>query len=108
MIIEPRQATGKECCENCIHGIKTDIDNLIDCEHDGRSKDCDLVCDEYGATFDCINRTRKDALELLDKQVPKRPYFNGNVHQCGNNKCRYVIEYGNRFCRGCGQAVKWE
>ena len=47
MIIEPRQATGKECCENCIHGIKTDIDGLIDCKHDGRSKDCDLVCDEY-------------------------------------------------------------
>ena len=47
MIIEPRQKTGEACCENCIHGIKTDIDGMIDCEHDNRSKDWDLVCDWY-------------------------------------------------------------
>lgn len=47
MIINPREKTGEACCENCIHGIKTDIDGLIYYEHDGRGKDWDLVCDEY-------------------------------------------------------------
>ena len=37
----------EKCCENCIHAKETGIDGLIDCEKDGRSKDCDMVCDEY-------------------------------------------------------------
>lgn len=37
----------EECCENCINAKETDIDGLIDCKKDGRSKDCDMVCDEY-------------------------------------------------------------
>lgn len=37
----------EKCCENCIHAKETDIDGLIDCEKDGRSKDCDMVCNEY-------------------------------------------------------------
>ena len=37
----------EKCCENCIHAKETDIDGLIDCEKDGRSKDCDMICDEY-------------------------------------------------------------
>lgn len=36
------------CCENCVHAMfVADIDGLIDCEPDGRSRDCDMVCDDY-------------------------------------------------------------
>ena len=36
-----------KCCENCAYAQETDIDGLIDCEKDGRSKDSDMICDEY-------------------------------------------------------------
>lgn len=33
------------CCENCVYAMRVaDIDGLIDCELDGRSGDCDMVC----------------------------------------------------------------
>lgn len=34
-------------CEKCIYAIETDIDGLIDCQIDGRSKDVDMVCDRF-------------------------------------------------------------
>lgn len=37
----------EKCCENCVHAQMTDIDGLIDCKKDGRSKDYNMVCDEY-------------------------------------------------------------
>lgn len=37
----------ENCCENCRYARKTDIDGLIDCEKDGRSKDADMVCEDY-------------------------------------------------------------
>ncbi len=38
-------------CENCIYAIETDIDGLIDCQIDGRSKDVDMACDRFLPKF---------------------------------------------------------
>ena len=37
----------ENCCENCRYARKTDIDGLIECEKDGRSKDAEMVCEDY-------------------------------------------------------------
>lgn len=34
-------------CENCAYAQPTDIDGLIDCDVDGRSKDDDMFCDAF-------------------------------------------------------------
>lgn len=35
------------CCENCFFAQGTDVDGLIYCERDERSKDCDMVCKHW-------------------------------------------------------------
>lgn len=35
------------CCNNCLFAESTEIDGLIDCKLDGRSKDADMFCDKY-------------------------------------------------------------
>lgn len=37
----------EDCCGNCVHSHKTDIEGLVICMVDGHSKDDDMVCDEY-------------------------------------------------------------
>lgn len=39
--------TDDACCENCFFAEETDIDGLIDCAIDGRSRDTDMVCKHW-------------------------------------------------------------
>lgn len=50
----------------------------------------------------------EDALALLKEPKALKPFIrHGNwVFQCG--KCKAIIEYGDKFCRQCGQEVKWK
>ena len=57
----------------------------------------------------------KDLLALLKEQEPVEPsvgdsnepvMYGSWWYRCG--KCKMPIDYGDRFCRRCGQAVKWE
>jgi len=59
--------------------------------------------------------TMEKALALLKEQEPVEPNVSDiNDHdahgswwyQCG--KCKMPIDYGDRFCRRCGRAVKWD
>lgn len=56
-----------------------------------------------------------DAISLLKEQEAVEPTVSGAEehdglrswwYQCG--KCKMPIEHGDRFCRHCGQEVKWE
>lgn len=47
-----------------------------------------------------------DALVLLKEQEPIAPSICGSWYLC--SKCKMPIAPKERFCRRCGQAVKWE
>jgi len=54
------------------------------------------------------------AITILEMQEPVEPTIGGDAdgqygawwHQCG--KCKAEIDYLDKYCRCCGQAVKWE
>lgn len=57
----------------------------------------------------------ENAIELLKEQEAVEPTVSGIEdhdghgswwYQCG--KCKMPIDYGDKFCRRCGQAVKWD
>lgn len=56
-----------------------------------------------------------DALELLKEQEPVKPSLlvsNGPDDVCSQwylcGKCKKPIDHKDRFCKRCGQAVRWE
>ena len=56
-----------------------------------------------------------DVLELLKKQEPIAPSICGSKEPDGHGswwymcgKCKKPIDHKDRFCKQCGQAVKWE
>ncbi|MBR3333146.1 MAG: hypothetical protein IKG23_02540 [Clostridia bacterium] len=61
-----------------------------------------------------LQNAASDAVELLKEQEPIIPSVGGSNdpdghswwYQCG--KCKMPIDYGDRFCRRCGRAVKWD
>ena len=34
--------------------------------------------------------------------------LNSYWYKCGNKSCGFPIEKGDKYCRHCGQAVKWQ
>lgn len=61
----------------------------------------------------CIEQDLEDAgfevdVSLLKEQEPIEPKIrHGNWwFQCG--KCKAIIEYGDKFCKECGQEAKWK
>lgn len=64
--------------------------------------------------FDCQEQLRADAIALLKAQEAVEPIIGGDAdgpyrnwwYQCG--KCKETIIYHDKYCRNCGQAVKWE
>ena len=78
--------------------------------------------DDQGIVHLCqITQLRKDALFLMKTQEPVKPYMDFDSHdvwRCGN--CGATIFHPehtqadedernyNKFCRHCGQAVKWD
>ena len=63
-----------------------------------------------------INYLLTDAIEMLKEQEAVEPYITGSGesfetaetwwYECGN--CNKPIDPNDKFCRHCGQAVKWE
>lgn len=61
----------------------------------------------------CTTYLMKDAIALLKAQEPVEPTIGGDAdgpcrnwwYQCG--KCKEAIDYHDKYCRHCGQAVKW-
>lgn len=58
-------------------------------------------------------------IEVLEKQIPKEPYFEGDGYydsslvydtwRCPNCDSKYEIEFEeHEYCPHCGQAIKWE
>lgn len=77
---------------------------------------CDICQEENGSGFPwidgrCYGFTERlyDALALLKAQEPMEPTLRGGIGgywYCG--ACNYQISRGDKFCRYCGQAVKWK
>ena len=68
---------------------------------------------------DCLEGSSTDqtidiAIALLKAQEPVKPTIGGDAdgpcrnwwYQCG--KCKEVVGYHDKYCKSCGQAVKWE
>lgn len=64
----------------------------------------DMPKDDYNGIMEYIY----DGYALLKEQEPIEPKIrHGNWwFQCG--KCKAVIEYGDKFCKECGQEAKWK
>jgi hypothetical protein len=92
--------------EKVIKGLECCVNDLGECDFcpydDGRGK------------LACGKNLYSDALALLKEQEPVEPTIGGDAdglcgnwwYQCG--KCKEAIDYHDRYCRNCGQAVKWE
>lgn len=57
-------------------------------------------------------------IEALEKQIPKKPYYEGNGYsdgelvydtwRCPNCDSAYEVEYDDyKYCPNCGQAIDW-
>ena len=82
--------------------------------YDYKCNDCPYQ-DDGGAEDGCYSDELKaDAFALLKAQKPVEPTIGGDADgPCGNwwyqcGKCKEAIDYHDRYCRNCGQAVKWE
>lgn len=86
----------------------------IQCRLDLKCDECpyrdtvDDVCDDCDSLF-------RDALELLKEQEPIAPSVCGSKEPDGHGcwwylcgKCKKPIDHKDRFCKRCGQAVKWD
>jgi hypothetical protein len=87
------------------------------CIYKDTEKECPYseLCDEYDDSFeDCTTALSKDALALLKAQEPRDAVVvqngidgsGGWWFQCPN--CMMEIEPRDRYCKSCGQAVKWD
>ena len=63
------------------------------------------------ANIEIPNALLMDALELLKAQEPVDPAIGGNQNSCWYYICpicQLAIDKGDKYCRHCGQAVKWK
>ena len=73
---------------------------------------CLLDC-PYDNVDGCKKKLMQQALALLKAQEPVEPTIGGDADgPCGNwwyqcGKCKEAIDYHDKYCRTCGQAVKW-
>ena len=87
------------------------INGLTCCINHNDCKKCPYA-NEYDTTFDCIDRTRKDALELLNRHSPVKPIkhrdeYGITYYDCGN--CQKIVQSHNRanYCQWCGHEIDW-
>jgi hypothetical protein len=78
-----------------------------DCDRD--CADCDLVQDDEE-----LHEMYTDVIALVKKQEPIAPSIGGLKEPDGSGtwwylcgKCKLPLAPKERFCRRCGQAVKW-
>ena len=85
------------------------INGLTCCINHNNCKKCPYA-NEYDTTFDCIDRTRKDALELLKKQLKTKVVFMRNSDgsfqtECGN--CGTYLDKAYSRCPKCQKELDW-
>ena len=86
---------------------REELENNI-CSHE----DCPYYREYNGGK--CVSAAAADAIALLKAQEPVEPTIGGDADgPCGNwwyqcGKCKEAIDYHDKYCRDCGQAVKWE
>lgn len=101
--------------EKVINGLTSCLSGPMQCEK------CRYRADDGTTVPQCVKTLREDAIALLKAQEAVKPYmdFDGHdVWRCGN--CGAAIFHLDhtqadedaqnyaKFCRKCGQAVKWE
>ena len=68
-------------------------------------------CDRYGDVtndnlWSCKTALMREALELLKEQEPRVPHLiDWGIYECP--VCKTRVDYSYRYCKHCGQAVKW-
>ena len=72
-----------------------------------------------GESFETISKAFDIAIEALEKQVPKKPTYDGDGYApdgtfvfdewlCPNCNSRYEVDYDNYdYCPNCGQKIDW-
>lgn len=101
--------TEQEKREKVIKGLKWCMDEEHDCYIE---QGCPY--ENEGEGFGCKYALHRDALELLKAQEPVDAIVvpngidrsGGWWYQCPS--CKMEIKPRDRYCRNCGQAVKWE
>lgn len=75
---------------------------------------CDYRCPYASINVGCKNQLLDDAITLLKEQEAVEPVTESSVYDpdiwffvCGSCK-KCVIDREDKFCRWCGQAVKWD
>jgi len=53
---------------------------------------------EYAVAFDM-------AVDALQKQIPQKPIPDGYKDECP--ACGLVVKFGEQYCKGCGQKLRW-
>jgi len=91
-----------------------ELECCVSLNHNGsKCANCDYA-DEFH-NGDCETYLLSDALALLKAQAQVEPTigrceeYDGHDswwYQCG--KCKTPIDINDRYCRMCGQAVKWD
>lgn len=88
---------------------------LLETEKECVLRNASGECNRYCAGCDLLQDDTKlhemytEVIALLKAQEPVEPTLRGGIGgywYCG--ACNYQISRGDKFCRYCGQAVKWE
>ena len=92
------------------------LDAFRNCITEPKCKGCPWTeCKTLGnATIEIPRDLALAVMRELVAQEPVEPTIGGDAdgpcrnwwHQCG--KCKEAIDYHDKYCRNCGQAVKWD
>lgn len=66
---------------------------------------------QFFSEDDCNDKLMQDVLALLKAQEPVEPAIGGNQKSCWYYICpicQLDIDKGDKYCRHCGRALKWE
>ena len=65
-----------------------------------------LISDDCTDTQHDFVKEIKIAIEALEKQIPKKPYWEYGVWHC--ESCGFDVFIDDFFCPICGQEIDWE
>ena len=65
-----------------------------------------LISDDCTDTQHDFVKEIKIAIEALEKQTPKKPYWEHGVWHC--KSCGFDVFRDDFFCPICGQEIDWE
>ena len=70
---------------------------------------CAEICNGYQKHDTCENCEINAAMNALDKQIPKKPEFEGEYYICPVCGVYQETSEGNPpYCLNCGQRLLWE